>query len=101
VNGLSAGLVPLGVLGGMAVVLGGMLDVAAASFGLMWLIEFARRLRLPPLRDRGRRAVTAWREWRAARPRWTDAEIAALRAKASLEDLLAATPRVQREAREQ
>lgn len=52
-NALSAGLVAVAVPASLAVVFGGMLDVAAIAFGLLWLVEAGRR-------------VTGW-----ARQRWT------------------------------
>lgn len=72
-NVLSAGLVVIAVPTSLAVAFGGMFDVAAAAFGLLWLIEFARRATGHwKLRRRFRfsrprsRALTGWRITAAA-----------------------------------
>jgi hypothetical protein len=61
VNALSAGLVLVALPASLAIVYGGMFDVAAVMFGLLWVSVAADRARASGRRHPRRPAVKGWR----------------------------------------
>lgn len=99
-TGIGIGLVLFGTIAGLAL---------GAGFGLSGLLLaglYLRRFRpgwrrpwFPSLTGLRYRVTAVFGESRAARPRWTKAELAALDDKASLEQLLGGLPEARRERR--